>query len=73
MTDRRPPGTVRDAIFKVLAARPKREGTTTEIHEGVCKLLDDEVASSSVRSHLRLNERMFEHVARGRYRLKGHR
>lgn len=71
MTARRAPGTVRDAIVKVLEGRPKREGTTKEVLDGVRALLGDDVAASSVRSHMRLNEARFEHVARGRYRLRG--
>jgi len=59
MNKRRPPGTVRDAILKVLEELPKREGTTKEILQRVRGLLGDDVASSS--------------VARGRYRLKGRR
>jgi hypothetical protein len=73
MNKRRSPGTVRDAILRVLEELPKREGTTKEILQRVRGLLGDDVASSSVRSHLRLNKTTFEHVARGRYRLKGHR
>lgn len=65
-----PPGVVRDAIVGHLRT-VNDAATVTEIYEAVSKRLGD-VPPSSVRSYLNLNEpRLFERVARGRYRLRG--
>ncbi len=69
MVVRRSPGSVRDAILKVMDA--KGEVSITEIRQGVAAQLGDGVPSSSVRSYLRLNEgTIFERVGYGRYKLK---
>ena len=69
MTSRQP-GEVRDAIIDYLRA-VKRAATTAEIHAAVEKRLDGQVARSSVRSYLRLNDgKAFERIERGCYRLK---
>lgn len=67
---RRKPGEVRDAIIGYLRAR-KDPASVGDIHAAVEKRLGGEVARSSVRSYLGLNEGSeFERVARGRYRLR---
>lgn len=68
MESRRRPGQVRDAIVAVL--QEQAEATIDQIREGVDKILDSKVPSSSVRSYLRLNTGgLFERTGRGRYRL----
>jgi hypothetical protein len=64
----RRPGEVRDAIDAFLESR--QEGATMgEIYSAVSKRLGGEVAKSSVRSYLRLNEgTKYQRIARGRYR-----
>jgi hypothetical protein len=67
--ERRPPGSVRDAIVAVLAK--KEQATTQEILKDVRKRLGNDVPASSVRSYLRLNTPdRFQRVGRGCYRLK---
>jgi len=67
---RRSPGQVRDAIIAYL--RKHEQGASiSDIHGAVEKSLGGEVARSSVRSYLRLNEgRTFERVGHGRYRMR---
>jgi len=65
---RRKPGTVRDSIHKVM--KGKGTMTTSQVLEAVRKDIGEDVAASSVRSHLRLAGGSFEHVDRGRYKLR---
>lgn len=63
------PGSIRDIIFRSLAARP-RGATTAEIARSVSESLGD-VRPSSVRSYLALNTpRYFVRADRGTYRLR---
>lgn len=67
---RRKPGEVRDAILGYLRTQ-KDASRVADIHSAVEKRLGGEVARSSVRSYLGLNEgAAFERVGRGRYRLR---
>ena len=70
--NRRRPGEIRDAIEEVLrlAAGPMR---VSDIHEGVETRLGGTVATSSIRSYLRLNanaDGQFVKVRRGVYVLR---
>jgi hypothetical protein len=68
---RRKPGEVRDAIVTYLRT-VKRGASITDIHAAVEERLGGEVAKSSVRSYLNLNEgTTFERLGHGRYRLRG--
>jgi len=67
---RRPPGEVRDAIIAVMRDQPGREASTATILVKVQERLDGQVAASSVRSYLQLNNDTFQRVAPGRYRMK---
>ena len=68
-TTRRPPGQVRDAIIEVLRAA-RKPLAISEIQKKVDARLG-KVSSSSVRSYMQVGEdRYFERVSRGRYRLK---
>lgn len=68
MNPRRRPGEVRDAIVSVLERKPQG-ASPAEIAGDVRELLGD-VASSSIRSYLRLNTpELFERNARGIYSL----
>lgn len=68
MTRRRLPGEVRDAVVKVLEARPGG-ASVAEIVAGVHDMIG-EVPRSSVRSYLRLNTpRLFVRESRGQYSL----
>ena len=72
-TQRRPPGEVRDAIMKVFkSGGSKKVLSLAEVREGVERILDESVPSSSVRSYLQLAEKrgVFERVGRGQYRLR---
>jgi len=71
MGQRLPPGTVRDAIIATLSRNRNQEKSTSEIIHGVRVLLGEQVASSSVRSYLRLHPDRFDRVSRGHYRLRG--
>ena len=65
---RRPPGEVRDAVLKVLQARPSG-ASVGEVGAGVRERIG-EVPESSIRSYLRLNTpRIFVRPRRGHYRL----
>jgi hypothetical protein len=64
----RAPGTVRDSILRFLSSQD-RKVSLAEIREAVSKELGD-VPSSSVRSYLNLNPKIFERTSRGEYRLK---
>lgn len=63
---RRRPGEIRDAIFAVLSSKP-RGSSVADIESGVRDLIGS-VASSSIRSYLRLNsDSLFRNVDRGIY------
>ena len=65
---RRPPGQIRDAISQFLGQQGESGATVREIQDALSGTLGD-VASSSVRSYLRLNTPgSFERIARGKYR-----
>lgn len=67
---RKRPGEVRDAIVKVLEARP-RGASVTEITQQVTALIGD-VPASSVRSYLQLNTpQLFARMERAQYTLSG--
>lgn len=67
---RRSPGQIRDAILEFLRER-RGDVTVADIRRGVESIVGGEVAASSVRSYLNLNEgTLFERTSRGRYRLK---
>ncbi len=67
---RKRPGEVRDAIVKVLAARP-RGATVSEITSQVTTLIGS-VPASSIRSYLRLNTpELFARMDRAQYSLVG--
>ena len=68
MVRRRSPGAVRDVILKVM--KGKGTMTTEDVLAGVRKVLGDDVPASSVRSYLRLGKSHFDHIARGKYRMK---
>jgi len=60
---------VRDAIVKILTARPEG-ASVSEIQQAVSEMIGDS-ASSSIRSYLRLNsESLFRRENRGRYTLR---
>lgn len=69
MSDRRKPGSIRDAIVDIFK-KEKRELTVAELHAAVAESLGSDVASSSVRSYLNINTPgQFIRTARGTYRL----
>jgi len=70
----RPPGEIANAIDQFLRTK-RRDASVDEIYDAVKKALNaDNVASSSVRSYLRLNslatDSKFERTGHGRYRLR---
>ncbi len=66
---RRRPGEVRDAIVKILTARP-HGASVSEIQEAVSEVIG-ESAASSIRSYLRLNsDSLFRRENRGTYVLR---
>ncbi len=66
---RRRPGEVRDAIVKILSAKP-HGASVSEIQQAVGELIGDS-ASSSIRSYLRLNsDSLFRRENRGTYILR---
>ncbi len=68
-TEKKAPGTVRDAILDYLRWKGG-DASTAEIKEAVQERLG-EVADSSVRSYLRLNTpRIFERTGHGRYKIR---
>lgn len=70
MSTRRSPGAVRDAIITYLSLRDG-DATVDEIHSAVEEALGGDLARSSVRSYLGLNEgHHFVRTGRGRYRIK---
>jgi DNA modification methylase len=69
MLSKKRPGVIRDAIVSVLAGRP--QGADLEEIVGGVQRLIGEVASSSVRSYLRLNTpEVFARSGRGHYSLR---
>jgi hypothetical protein len=71
MAEHLPPGAVRDAIFAFFAELGDADASTGDIVAGVEQRLGRQVATSSVRSYLRLNPDRFSRVSRGRYRMVG--
>ena len=70
MGARRSPGVVRDAIIDYLRSL-NGDASVEEIHAAVEQSLGCEIAPSSVRSYLGLNEgHHFVRTSRGRYRIK---
>src|ERR1019366_10108411 len=68
--NRKRPGEVRDAIVRVLEARP-RGASVAEITQQVTALIGD-VPASSVRSYLQLNTpQLFARMDRAQYMLNG--
>lgn len=72
MSERNPPGTVRDAITQVFHEQ-KRALSLSELQEMVAARLGSQVAPSSIRSYLNLNTARghYERTRRGTYRLTG--
>jgi hypothetical protein len=69
MSERRSPGSVRDAILAAFK-RAQGEMTTGEIYEAVRRELGSDVPASSVRSYLNINTPgLFIRTGYGKYRL----
>lgn len=69
--EKRKPGEVRDAIVAFFEGRRGEQASVAEIREAVNKAVGGEVAPSSIRSYLRLNEgTTFVRLGRGSYRMK---
>lgn len=69
MTERTRPGAVRDAI--IASMPPNKPMTVAELCAAVSDRLGHQVASSSVRSYLRLNTPgLFERTGHGQYKLR---
>ena len=66
------PGQVRDAITTYLSSKGEEGASVSEIHDAVAGALGAPVASSSVRSYLRLHTPgEFVRMSLGHYRLDG--
>lgn len=69
MSDRRPPGLIRDAIIEAFHSG-RGEMSVAEIRAKVGEVVGDDAPASSVRSYLNINTPgRFERTARGKYRL----